>query len=130
MLTIVVKNTVTPLLLRLCWERFSSITASTWLTGQGHQMGANWNPAMPAAWGQLLGGIALRARLSHASRGPGDHRDHVRRHRHGSLAPRFQRQNGGFEYNAAIIVMCLCLVLGGPGPIAVDRVFRLRRRAP
>ena len=42
----------------------------------------------------------------------------------------FSMQNGGFEYNAAIIVMCLCLVLGGPGPIAVDRVFRLRRRVP
>ena len=42
----------------------------------------------------------------------------------------FSVTNGGFEYNAAIIVMCLCLVLGGPGPIAVDRVFRRRPRDP
>ena len=34
----------------------------------------------------------------------------------------------GYEYNLAIITMCACLVLGGPGPIAVDRWFSLRRQ--
>jgi hypothetical protein len=40
----------------------------------------------------------------------------------------FDITKGGFEYNFAIIVMCLCLVLGGPGPLAVDRVFRFKRK--
>ncbi len=40
----------------------------------------------------------------------------------------FDIRHNGFEYNFAIIMMCLCLVLGGPGPFAVDLIFRLRRK--
>jgi putative oxidoreductase len=136
MLTIVVKNTVTPLLLRLMLGAIFIFHGLDLVTGQGHQMGANWNPAMPAAeqlavaWGQLLGGIALALGFLTRLAALG-----IIVIMAGAIATvhwphGFSMQSGGFEYNAAIIVMCLCLVLGGPGPIAVDRVFRLRRRAP
>ena len=136
MLTIVVKNTVTPLLLRLMLGAIFIYHGLDLVTGQGHQMGANWNPSLPAAaqlaaaWGQLLGGIALALGFLTRLAALG-----IIAIMCGAIATvhwphGFSVQNGGFEYNAAIIVMCLCLVLGGPGPIAVDRVFRLRRRAP
>jgi putative oxidoreductase len=38
----------------------------------------------------------------------------------------FDIRHGGFEYNFAIIVMSVCLVLAGP--TAVDRVFRFKRK--
>ncbi len=82
---------------------------------------------LAVAWGELIGGIALAVgfltRLAALGiiaimagaialvHGP-----------HGFSLPM------GYEYNFAIICMCLCLVLGGPGPFAVDRVFRLRRQ--
>ena len=47
---------------------------------------------------------------------------------HVHLPNGFDISKGGYEYNLAIIIMCACLVLGGPGPIAVDRWFKLRRR--
>lgn len=82
---------------------------------------------LAVAWGELIGGIALAAgfltRLAALGiiaimagaiaivHGP-----------HGFSLPK------GYEYNFALISMCLCLVLGGPGPFAVDRIFRFRRR--
>ncbi len=101
MISVVAKNTVTPLLLRLMLATIFIFHGLDLVTGQGHQMGANWNPAMPAAaqlavaWGQLLGGIALAHRLPHASGRLGNHRHHGRRHRHGSLAPRLQHAERG-----------------------------------
>jgi uncharacterized membrane protein YphA (DoxX/SURF4 family) len=40
----------------------------------------------------------------------------------------FDNRAGGFEYNFLILVVCLALILVGGGNLAVDRVFRLRRR--
>jgi putative oxidoreductase len=34
----------------------------------------------------------------------------------------------GYEYNLLIIAACLSLILIGGGMLAVDRVFRIRRR--
>jgi putative oxidoreductase len=136
MLTVVAKNTVTPLLLRLMLAAIFVFHGLALVGGEGHQWGANWNPSLPApaqlavAWGQLLGGIALALGFLTRLAALG-----IIVIMAGAIATvhwphGFSMQSGGFEYNAAIIVMCLCLVLGGPGPIAVDRVFRLRRRAP
>jgi hypothetical protein len=98
--------------------------------------GAAWNkspeaPPAPAqlavAWGELIGGIALAfgflTRLAAAG---------IAVIMAGAIATvhwphGFDLRQGGFEYNFVLIVACLCLILGGPGPFAVDRVFRLRR---
>ena len=42
--------------------------------------------------------------------------------------PNFGLQEHGYEYNLLILVVCLALILVGGGNLAVDRVFRLRRR--
>src|SRR5262249_11684380 len=102
----------------------------------GKDGGTNWarpEQEIPAAvqfavaWGQLLGGVALAVGFLTRLAATG-----IIAIMLGAIAtvhwPKFDNQQGGFEYNFAIIVMCLCLVLGGPGPIAVDRVFRLRRK--
>ena len=40
----------------------------------------------------------------------------------------FNIVKGGYEYNMLIIVVCIALILTGPGSVAVDRFFHLRRR--
>jgi uncharacterized membrane protein YphA (DoxX/SURF4 family) len=40
----------------------------------------------------------------------------------------FDIQHQGYEYNFLILIVCACLFLTGGGALAVDRVFRLRRR--
>lgn len=80
------------------------------------------------AWGQLLGGIALGlgllTRLAALGiaviMGGAIYKVHWE---HG-----FGLQHGGWEYNFLIIVVCVAVMLLGPGLIAVDRFFRLRRK--
>jgi putative oxidoreductase len=83
------------------------------------------------AWGQLLGGIAMLlgilTRLAalglivimagaiatvHWS--------------HGFALVKDGAYNGGYEYNVALITICLVLMLTGGGAVAVDRWLRLR----
>jgi putative oxidoreductase len=85
---------------------------------------------LAVAWGELLGGVAMAFGFLTRLAALG-----IIAIMLGAIArvhwPHgFDITKGGFEYNAAIIVMCVCLLLGGPGPIAVDRVFRMRRHYP
>ena len=131
------KNVIVPLLLRLTLAAIFIFHGLSLVGGPENQWGAAWMtsadaPAAPVqlavAWGQLIGGIAMvfgfLTRLAAlgliAVMGGAIALVHWP---HG-----FDIRNNGFEYNFAIIMMCLCLVLGGPGPFAVDRVFRLRRK--
>jgi putative oxidoreductase len=136
MLTVVAKNTLNPLLLRLMLAAIFIFHGYALVGGEGHQWGANWNPSLPVpaqvavAWGQLLGGIAFALGFLTRLAALG-----IIVIMAGAIATvhwphGFDVVKGGFEYNAAIIVMCLCLVLGGPGPLAIDRVFRQRPRDP
>jgi putative oxidoreductase len=136
------KNTIVPLLLRLTLAAIFIFHGLDLVGGPDNEWGASWMkpekmpdpskvpPAavqLAVAWGQLLGGVAMvfgfltrlaavglilimagAIALVHAPHG-------------------FDARHGGFEYNFAIIMMGLGLVLGGPGPLAVDRFFRLRR---
>lgn len=124
------KGVFTPLLLRLVlaavfifhgWDKI------------GKEAGSNWHPgpdAPPAivqvaiAWGELIGGIAMAfgflTRLAAlgliAIMG-------------GAIATMTWSNNfQTYEHNVVIIVICVCLFLGGPGPLCVDRIFSLRRR--
>ncbi len=94
--------------------------------GEGTALGSAWNaPEMPAlvqilvSWGEFLGGIAILLGflteiaaagiiiimvgaivLVHGKNG-------------------FSMMNGGFEYNFALIMMCLTLIGIGPGPVKI-----------
>ena len=126
------KNAIVPLLLRLAlavifiYHGLSLITADT-------QWGANWMPEssgqpaaaqLAAAWGQLIGGIALGVGLLTRLAAVGIIGIMVGAILIVHLPKGFDIRQGGFEYNFALIVMCLCLVLGGAGPFAVDRFAR------
>jgi putative oxidoreductase len=128
------RNVLIPLLLRFALAAIFIYHGLQLVQKDG---GANWMPeqmAQPAAvqiavaWGELLGGVAMAlgflTRIAAlgliAIMAGAVHLFH--------LQNGFDITNRGYEYNMAIMVMCLCLVLGGPGPLAVDRVFRLRAR--
>ena len=135
MFTTFAKQALVPLLLRLALAAVFIFHGLALVGGPDKGWGASWNnhpdaPPAPAqlavAWGELIGGIALAfgflTRLAAAG---------IVVIMAGAIAlvhwPHgFDIQQGGFEYNFVLIVMCLCLILGGPGPFAVDRVFRLR----
>ena len=132
------KTVVVPLLLRLTLAAIFIYHGWALVGGPKNQWGAAWmgdSPnAQPApvqlavAWGQLIGGIAMvfgfLSRLAALGliviMGGAIALVHWE---HG-----FDIRDHGFEYNFAIIMMCLCLVLVGPGPFAVDRFFRVRRK--
>lgn len=136
MFSVLCKNTVVPILLRLGLAAIFIFHGLQMVSGEGTEWGARWNkhegaPAAPVqlavAWGELIGGIALAVGFLTRLAAIGIIAIMV-----GAIATvhwpnGFDLLKGGYEYNFAIIIMCLCLVLGGPGPLAVDRFFRLRR---
>jgi putative oxidoreductase len=131
------KSALVPLLLRLALAAIFIFHGWSLVGGPENQWGTSWmksGEAMPApaqlavAWGELVGGIALGLGFLTRLAALG-----IIGIMSGAIATvhwehGFDLQKGGFEYNVAIIVMCLCLLLGGPGPFAVDRILRLRRR--
>jgi putative oxidoreductase len=130
-----VKNVVVPLLLRLglavvfIYHGYQKV-------GNSH-LGSDWMPGPDApstvvqflvAWGELIGGLALAVGFLTRLAALG-----IIAIMAGAIATihfshGFSSQNQGYEYNFVLIVMAACVVLGGPGPIAVDRVFRMRQR--
>ncbi len=126
------KNTLVPLLLRAGLAVIFVFHGWEKVGGQGHEMGANWNPSLPqyqqllVAWGELVGGgalaVGLLSRLAalglavimggaiYTVHGP-----------HG-----FSLGAGGYEYNFALLVLCVAVMVGGPGSLAIDHFFRRR----
>jgi putative oxidoreductase len=137
MLTNFSKNMLIPLLLRLALAAIFIYHGLDLVGGAEKDWGASWDKrpdAPPAAaqlavaWGQLIGGLALALGFLTRLAALGIIAIMV-----GAIArvhwPNgFDIRKGGFEYNFAIIIMCLCLVLSGPGPLALDRIFHMRRR--
>lgn len=83
---------------------------------------------MAVAWGELLGGIGMALGFLTRLAALGLAAIMV-----GAVATvhwphGFGLQQGGYEYNFAILVICAAIFLMGPGPLAVDRFFRFRRR--
>jgi uncharacterized membrane protein YphA (DoxX/SURF4 family) len=86
----------------------------------------NWSAAQYAvAWGELLGGIALLVGLLTRVAALGLIIIQI-----GAIATVTAGKGfsfaagGGYEYNVALIAMCLALVIMGGGTWAVDRFFR------
>jgi putative oxidoreductase len=133
----VLKGTLGPLVLRIglavifIYHGLGKVNADT-------NWGSAWNPGLPpyqqvaVAWGELLGGaalavgfltrlaalgiIAIMAGAIYTVHGQNGF----------ALVNPSQPGKLGFEYNFALIVMSLALVLLGGGTLAVDRIFRLR----
>jgi putative oxidoreductase len=131
------KNVLVPLLLRLALATIFIYHGFDLVGGPDNQVGANWmkGPDAPpavvqltVAWGQLIGGIALGLGFLTRLAALG-----IIGIMAGAIATvhwpnGFDIRKNGFEYNFAIIVMCVCLVLSGAGPLAVDRFFRFKRK--
>ena len=131
----VAKNTLVPLVLRLALAAIFTYHGATLIK---EDWGAGWMNKMPepspaplqlaVAWGQLIGGVAMLlgflTRLAAlgliAVMGGAIYLVH--------LPKGFDIRDGGYEYNILIIGVCIALVLMGPGTVAVDRFFRIRRR--
>jgi putative oxidoreductase len=140
MWNVFIKDTVTPLLLRLV---LAAIFIFHGYDLVGHDWGTSWadegmkkmNKEPPpaavqalVAWGQLVGGAALALGLLTRLAALG-----IVVIMAGAIATvhlenGFDIRQGGYEYNVAIIVMCVVLILQGGGNLAVDRLFRFRRR--
>lgn len=137
-----VKNTVVPLLLRLGLAVIFITHGLAKVGGDGNEGGLQWMrgpdaPAKPVqfavAWGELLGGIALAigfmTRLAAAGIAvimagaiwtvTG---------RNGFHLIKDGTFNGGYEYNLVLLVICAAVILLGPGPLAADRWFGVRRK--
>jgi len=131
-------NVLIPLLLRLALAAVFIYHGLSMVNGEGNGWGASWDknqnaPAAPVqlavAWGELIGGVAMVVGFLTRVAALG-----LIAIMAGAIATvhwphGFDITKGGFEYNFVLIMICLCLVLAGPGPLAVDRVFRLRRQA-
>jgi putative oxidoreductase len=131
------KNALAPLVLRLMLAAIF-IYHGWMLVAPANDWGFHWMPGVgpkpPAAarfavaWGELIGGVALGlgflTRLAALGliviMAGAIYLVHLP---HG-----FDIRNQGFEYNLAIIAMCLVLVLVGGGRLAVDHLFSIRRR--
>jgi putative oxidoreductase len=137
MIDTMMKNTVAPLLLRLCLAAVfifhgQAMVSEDWGTNwdkpqEGHESLPKAAQAA-VAWGQLLGGAAMvlgfLTRLAALGLGA---------IMAGAIATvhwphGFDLQKGGYEYNVVLIAICLVLLLTGPGPLAADRLFRTRPR--
>ena len=127
----VAKNTLAPLVLRLALAAIFTYHGALLVQ---QDWGTKALPDQPVAvqiavaWGELIGGIAMLlgflTRLAALGLIGIMAGAIARVHwEHG-----FNIVKGGYEYNMLIIVVCIALILTGPGSVAVDRFFHLRRR--
>ena len=102
--------------------------------GAGHQFGTAWNPSgMPVilqtlvAWGELLGGTAILIGFLTELAALGIIIIMIGAiiTVHGENG--FSMMNGGFEYNFALIMMCLSLIASGPGPCRIGQCQCLKK---
>ncbi len=125
------RYTLVPLLLRAGLAEVFIYHGLDLVSKQG---GTAWNEELPVptqvavAWGQLIGGIALAVGFLTRLAALG-----IAIIMGGAIATvhwphGFSIQDHGYEYNFVLIVICVAVMLLGPGNFAVDRVFRLRRR--
>jgi putative oxidoreductase len=143
MIDSIIKNTIAPLLLRLALAAIFIFHGLQLVGTEGNELGSAWMnkgaseqgvepPAAPVqlavAWGELIGGIALALGFLTRLAALGIIAIMAGAIAQVHLQHGFDLRQGGFEYNMLIIVACVVLVLTGGGNVAVDRVFRLRRR--
>jgi putative oxidoreductase len=134
------KHTLVPLILRLVLAVIFIYHGQALIFAEKNEWGSAWmkpkpgEEAQPAvvqlavAWGQLLGGIALAAGFLTRLAALG-----IIAIMAGAIAlvhweHGFDIREGGYEYNFALIAMCLALVLSGAGPLSIDRLMVRRKQ--
>jgi putative oxidoreductase len=132
MIDSLMKNTVAPLVLRLCLAAVfiyhgMDLVSKSW--GTGMQADLPVAAKVAVSWGQLLGGIAmllgLLTRL--AAIGLGVIMVGAVAIVHWRFGFNLGNPEGpGYEYNFVLIGICLVLMLTGGGTLAADRWVRLR----
>ena len=93
--------------------------------GAGTSLGTAWNPNLPVvvqalvSWGEFLGGLAILTGFltELAALGIIIIMAGAIITVHGQNG--FNMMNRGFEYNFALIMMCLALIATGPGPLSI-----------
>ena len=132
------RNTLIPLVLRLGLAFIFIYSGLQKITVPGTGWGSSWIPDAPdfikplpaaaqlaVAWSELIGGIALGLGLLTRLAALGIA---------GIMAGTIYWLTGsqgfksGWDYNFAVIVMCLALVISGGGTLAIDQVIRIKRR--
>jgi putative oxidoreductase len=138
------QNLLVPLILRLglavlfLYSGYIKIVGPSSKTVSDTQWGANWLPNEPeivrplappiqvaVAWSELLGGLLLALGLLTRVAALG-----IALIMAGTIYwyTGAQGLKGGYDYNLAVIVMCLALIISGGGTLAVDRLIRIKRR--
>jgi putative oxidoreductase len=133
------KTMLVPLVLRLGLATIFVTSGLQKITGPGNGWGSSWIsdsagyyiqplPAavqLAVAWSELAGGIALVLGLFTRLTALGIA---------GIMAGTIywltgaQGFKGGWDYNFAVIIMCLALVISGSGSPALDQLIRIKRR--
>jgi putative oxidoreductase len=130
------KGIFVPLLLRLVlgavfifhgWHKVGADGGANWAQGPD-PLAAPLQLAV--AWGELIAGIAMVVGFLTRLAALGLIVIMAGAIAHVHWPHGFDLSQGGFEYNVTLIVISLCLVLGGPGPLSIDWIFRFRRRGP
>ena len=132
------RNTLIPLVLRLGLAFIFIYSGLQKITVPGTGWGSSWIPDAPdfikplpaavqlaVAWSELIGGIALGLGLLTRLAALGVAGIMV-----GTIywLTGAQGFKSGWDYNFAVIVMCLALVISGGGTLAIDQVIRIKRR--
>ena len=128
-----------PLVLRLGLAFIFVTSGLQKITGSGNGWGASWisnstgyyiQPLaapvqLAVAWSELAGGVALGLGLLTRLAALGIA---------GIMAGTIywltgaQGFKGGWDYNFAVIIMCLALVISGGGSLALDQLIRIKRK--
>ena len=127
-----IKNSIAPLILRLC---LAAVFIYHGMELVGKSWGTAWNPDLPVwqqvlvAWGQLLGGLAMLlglltrlAAIGLAVIMAGAMLTVHWKHGFSLVNP----EGMGYEYNVVLIGICLVLFLTGGGHLAADPWIRMR----
>jgi putative oxidoreductase len=132
------RSTWVPLVLRLGLACIFIYSGLQKITGSGTGWGSSWIPdaadfikPLPAAvqlmvaWGELAGGLALALGLLTRLAALG-----IAGIMGGTIywLTGAQGFKSGWDYNFAVIVMCLALMISGGGTLAVDQLIRIKRR--
>ncbi len=132
------RNTLIPLVLRLGLAFIFIYSGLQKITVPGTGWGSSWIPDAPdfikplpaavqlaVAWSELIGGIALGLGLLTRLAALGVAGIMV-----GTIywLTGAQGFKSGWDYNFAVIVMCLALMISGGGTLAIDQVIRIKRR--
>jgi putative oxidoreductase len=132
-----IPTTLVPLVLRFGLAVIFIYHGLEKVAGEGNELGAGWykGPDGPGgvvqllvAWGELIGGVAVAVGFLTriAALGLAVIMLGAIATVHGQHG--FSLAKQGYEYNFAILIICTALILLGPGPLAVDRFVRLRRK--